>query len=164
MGKTKSMKFYKITQLIDYPVGLNTHRNNQVIKEMANKLQEVYPNCNFNFWCRGSSGAIIAGVLCYLIPTKTHINHIKKQGEESHSKQVHNVIEPNTINIIVDDLVASGKTVKEILVAMSLYYIKPDAVCFTGSLYDLFPEIDTYFCQYITINCGNTIINSDCEF
>lgn len=144
-------------------MGLNTHRNNQVIKEMADKLQEVYPNSNFNFWCRGSSGAIIAGVLSYLISTKTHINHIKKQGEESHSKQVHNVIEPNTVNVIVDDLVASGNTVREILSAMSLYYIKPDALCISGSLCELFDGIDTYFCQYIT-NVGDKIITEDCEF
>lgn len=149
------MNFYKISNYIEYPVGLNMTKNLVAINEMATRLTEVYPGKDFTLWCRGSSGSIIAGILSYLLRGNIIINHVKKEGEYSHSSSVSTLQEPNTrIHVIVDDLIASGYTIESILDKMTNLCIKPDALCITGEYRHNFP-IETIFALCIHYKGNN---------
>lgn len=148
------MNFYKISNYIEYPVGLNMTKNLVAIKEMATRLTEVYPNKDFTLWCRGSSGSIIAGILSYLLEGYTIINHIKKEQEYSHSNSLSSLKDINRVHVIVDDLIASGTTISSILDKMTWLNINPDALCITGEYRRDFP-IETIFALSICYKGNN---------
>jgi adenine/guanine phosphoribosyltransferase-like PRPP-binding protein len=135
--------FYKIIGHIEYPVGAHMTDNKPIIEDMASSIAKVFPDKDYVLWCRGSSGAIIAGILSYLLPNKTSINHIKKEGEYSHSNMV--LVDNSLTNIIVDDLIASGTTIDAILEKMIRSNISPDALCVSGEIPRLFGNIENYF-------------------
>ena len=87
--------------------------------------------------CRGSSGAIIAGIIANSIPN-CKIIHIKKEGESSHDASteysLENILENNYKNIIVDDLIDSGFTMKVITDYMKKYIGEIDIICVTGEV------------------------------
>src|SRR3990167_5573243 len=88
---------------IDYPVGITIQNNLPVIKKMVTALKKIteYKDKNFNFVCRGSSGAIIAAIFATKFP-RSYISHIKKAGEHSHDfNSFHR--KWDYINVIVDD-------------------------------------------------------------
>jgi len=158
------MQFYRINNVIDYPVGINISKNLVAITEMANKLREVYPNSKLCLWCMGSSGAIIAGIISSMILDCT-ISHVKKEGENSHSSGIH-MVKDDRINIIVDDFVDSGRTIKTIIYKMERYNIPVEALCVTGYLYrtKLFPEIKTYFALTIKYFDDGVDLTTDSKF
>jgi len=96
-----------------YPVGLNMSSNITTIEQYCNIIQREYSNKPIMLHCMGSSGAIIAGIIAYK-KDNVIINHIKKDGENSHNSRVQTFIDMYN-NIIVDDIVASGSTVRDIL-------------------------------------------------
>ena len=48
---------------IEYPVGNYITTNLQIIKDMSYYILQLYGHRNICLWCRGSSGAIIAGII-----------------------------------------------------------------------------------------------------
>ena len=115
---------------IKYPVGyyiedaINFVNNvTQVIMEMAKKKQ--FPLKDIDIWVRGSSGAILGGLLCQRLLAIGYENlsviHIKKDGEESHTEDI--FVTNGKYNIIIDDFVASGETMNEI-VKLAGKYVK----------------------------------------
>jgi len=98
-----------------YPVGDNIHQWQTIAKEYARIIQE---NNTLNkpvvLFCTGSSGAIIASLISVEINVLS-IQHIKKDGEQSH----HNVnkynLNPYEYNVIVDDFIVTGTSIKRIL-------------------------------------------------
>lgn len=111
-----------------YPVGAHIKRNMDTINDMADCIYlvmaehyELKDITNIVLFCRGSSGAIIAGIvstkLAELCPDQyITIWHIKKEGEGSHAnKFIDNAYFYKSITIIVDDFIATGNTIKSIL-------------------------------------------------
>jgi hypothetical protein len=106
---------------INYPVGYHIQNainfvNNvtQVIMEMAKKKQ--FPLKNIDIWVRGSSGAILGGLLCQRLLAIGYENlsviHIKKDGEESHTENIWKT--GSKYHIVIDDFTASGETMDRI--------------------------------------------------
>ena len=133
---------------IQYPVGLYMKHNLPIINEMAKVIKQNYrTEEKIALWCRGSSGAIIAAILSTKIPNAV-INHVKKDGEESHSNRV-------TIHckyhIIVDDFISTGATIKAIHAKIKSYdsSINVDCIVVSGAVSssDVENYCDTLICQ-----------------
>tara|TARA_R100000656_G_scaffold69140_1_gene52097 strand:- start:738 stop:1298 length:561 start_codon:yes stop_codon:yes gene_type:complete len=107
-----------------YPVGCHMESDLKQIKLLAEGLYDHCEATSLNLWCRGSSGAIIAGITASeLISRGLHvkISHIKKPNESSHSSVPEFWKGPETVYVIIDDIVSSGNTVMEICRALSRY-------------------------------------------
>lgn len=98
---------------------------------------KAFKDKTVNLICRGSSGAIIAGIFSISIPNKNKIIHIKKRGEASHSESawLGGAME---INLIVDDFMCSGETLNAIYEALQSANrdknIKIDCLCLSGKV------------------------------
>ena len=103
----------KTLKLIEYPVGTFISYNTPIIKNMANYIKRKFPEETISLWCRGSSGAIIAGIISSNLKRKVFIRYISKNNEKRHDKNNYNY--KTDINIIVDDFICSGKTIDEII-------------------------------------------------
>ncbi len=60
-------------------------------------------------WCRGSSGAILAGMFALKCGYECRICHIKKEKEGSHNGNTQPYVNEG-INIVIDDFVSFGHT------------------------------------------------------
>ena len=107
---------------IRYPVGSHIMNAISFINKALLIIEEkiVFKNTNILIWCRGSSGAILAGLLASkligLYPTiYTRIVHVKKTGENAHDADIKHVPFNSTYtNIIIDDFSYSGETIMSI--------------------------------------------------
>jgi len=109
------LKKEELKNPIGYPVGSEPQNLLRAIDVYAGVILEVVkPGEIVNLFCRGSSGAIIAGMLSIKLANvlTIYIKHVKKDGENSHSMGM--FFKPNHINIIVDDFVSSGQTIDAI--------------------------------------------------
>lgn len=98
---------------ISYPVGAHIAANKKGINDLKRIMKEtIGTKKHITLWCRGSSGAIIAGIISLGFP-KSVINHVKKSGESSHSRG-HYIIKDHTTNIIIDDFSNTGETLNDI--------------------------------------------------
>jgi adenine/guanine phosphoribosyltransferase-like PRPP-binding protein len=101
---------------VGYPMGIHVQKNLLMINKLIKELKLMYPTQKLNIWCRGSSGAIIAAIISSKIKDCA-IYHIKKEQEHAHQNSYW--IRKDGTNIIVDDLISSGQTIKAILKAFS---------------------------------------------
>lgn len=98
-----------------YPVGLNMQYVTYYLENAAHLFKEYYPETSqsINLICRGSSGAILAGIFYMFIPEyNVEIHHVKKPKEKSHSHDI-DLLE-NGLNVIIDDFICTGETVNAI--------------------------------------------------
>ena len=114
------MKLYELKNYrpLTYPVGKDIKSLNIFINSVIDKIieEELLSNVQeITVWCRGSSGAMLASLFSVKLIEKRNvdikINHIKKPREYAH----HSNLSENTFstyNIVIDDLVASGSTLK----------------------------------------------------
>ena len=79
---------------------------------MAEKIIELNIQSRIVLCCMGSSGALIAGIVCSIIPN-TIVYHIKKEGENAHSSNYFSFDFEDYL-IIIDDFVSSGDTLRKI--------------------------------------------------
>lgn len=104
------------TRQFDYPVGQFITENLPIIEEYCNKLQQLidksFQDKNIVLCCKGSSGAIIAGIIASKVKI-SKIVHVKKDGETSHGGTSY-YLNSWDIAVIVDDFVCSGNTVNSI--------------------------------------------------
>lgn len=122
---------------VNYPVSSFIQYNLPIIYDMVEKLKnELDPTKDVILWGRGSSGAIIAGIMATRIE-KAKISHVKKNGEDSHSNSVSTTPtdRKNTINVIVDDFMASGATLNSIYEQMKSHKIKVHGLCISGTVW-----------------------------
>lgn len=135
---------------IDYPVGENMSSNKHKIYEMINSFMQIdeFKDKYVNIICQGSSGAIIATMFSISIRNLNKIIHIKKNGENSHSSAPFLEKGSNCINIIVDDFICSGETIKTIY---DHFNVPIDCLCVSGHFRHLtfFPKY--YICNYTTV-------------
>lgn len=119
------MKVYTDLNLVGpgYPVGYNILALSKTIISYVNFMKLKFShlkegNNRIVFWCRGSSGAILAGLVAHHLNLDgfdiARIHHIKKEGEESHIN-AHHPFSKNDFNIVIDDFIASGETIYSIL-------------------------------------------------
>lgn len=133
----------KDQKAINYPVGYYIQDATcfignavKVIMEMVQKKQ--FPYQDIDIWVRGSSGAILGGLLTQRLLTIGFTNisviHIKKEGEDSHTE---NVFRTNgKYNIIIDDFIASGETMNEIAKVAGKYVKKIDLLIVSRITFD----------------------------
>lgn len=101
---------------IGYPIGDDLIYNIKIIIKMAKQIRALKEN-SIILCCRGSSGAVIAGIIAReLIDLKVKIWHFKKKGESSHNSgygfSFFNLKQPYLI--IVDDFSSTGETLNKI--------------------------------------------------
>ncbi len=104
-----------------YPVGYNitndTKYINLVKPVLLKLLKESFPHKSnkIDIWVKGSSGAILGGMLATHLPEdRVTIKHIKKSGESSHHNNLSLYGFNERVNIIIDDFIESGKTINSI--------------------------------------------------
>ena len=147
MTKTKTMKHIKLNNNIQYPVGMNMQYNLPIIQNMADLIKKKYKKKDIILWTRGSSGAIIGGIIASIIPIKA-INYVRKPGEISHSKKIYNT-NKNVIHIIVDDFIDTGDTITSIW-EEARKTNKVQALCVTGNVIEKFAnKFNIVFTGYI---------------
>ena len=129
--------------IINYPVGYYIQdavffvdKVIKVLMEMAEKKE--LPLGNIDIWVRGSSGAILGGLLTQRLLTIGFTNisviHIKKEGEDSHTE---NVFRTNgKYNVIIDDFIASGETMNEIAKVAGKYVKEIDLLIVSRISFD----------------------------
>lgn len=126
------MKLHRYSKLdsMEYPVGSHMSYNIPIIKKMVSIIKRKYNDKPINLFCQGSSGAIVAAVICLYV-SGCRIIHIKKDGENSHSLSCP---QSNSYNIIVDDFVVSGVTIQRIIKdATKIHYTREfDALIVSG--------------------------------
>lgn len=156
------MKTYKtIRGCMAYPIGNYLTHNMMYIEDMVDwiliLLQEFYSDeTHITLVGRGSSGAILAGIIAPKILSQTdytvNIYIMKKHGENSHYKLPPENIS-NSVIIVIDDFISSGETMS--LIQLHLDNIltnnkQIDIVCVSG---DITPSALYLFnCEYLI--CG----------
>jgi len=134
---------------IKYPVGyyiqdaINFINNvTEVIMQMAIKRQ--FPLKDIDIWVRGSSGAILGGLLCQKLIAIGYENlsviHIKKEGEDSHTNRVWKT--GSKYHIVIDDFVASGETMDKIAEEAGKYIKYVDLLIVSKMAVDIDDDLD----------------------
>ena len=104
----------KKLRTMDYPVGPNIKINLPIINNMYRYIKEKFPEGTITIWCRGSSGAIIAGIISSKLKGRARVAYISKPNEKRHD-----LVSPYKYsvgyNIIVDDFICTGKTIDDII-------------------------------------------------
>jgi orotate phosphoribosyltransferase-like protein len=120
--------------MLSYPVGAYITANKPRIIKMAEAFCDIeeFKDKEINLICRGSSGAIIATIFSIILPNVTNIIHIKKEGESAHDNGLY--MNGEKVNVIVDDIIATGATLNAIYnkVSNRLENKPIDCVCITG--------------------------------
>lgn len=158
--KTKyQTKFHKLKSRtkIPYPVGARMTQTMEKVKDMADKLKKIFPadslplNGNgknnkplLTFCVRGSSGAILAGLITpFLSDYEVSINYVKKFNEKTHGSGSVKMFLPDGYPwIIIDDFIESGETVNNIYAAMQVSRsdAKVDCLIVSGEVHQ--PDLD----------------------
>ena len=99
---------------MNYPIGPNLKVNLPIINNMYRYIKEKFPEGTITIWCRGSSGAIIAGIISSKLKGRARVAYISKPNEKRHD-----LVSPYKYsagyNIIVDDFICTGKTIDDII-------------------------------------------------
>lgn len=121
---------------ISYPVGNNMKTTLEIVADMASKIKKLYSIQPLNLFVRGSSGAILSGlIVSFLKRYDCRIIHIKKENEYSHGGTSFSLINPTAPNIILDDFISSGETVNSIYLALQKYnHTNIDVLCVSGTV------------------------------
>jgi adenine/guanine phosphoribosyltransferase-like PRPP-binding protein len=122
------MKKITIPLCRSYPVGENIQSYLPTIRGMIKAIKALDKK-DIKLCCRGSSGAIISGIIAAEIP-ECEIIHVKKDGETSHTYNSEYTILPSDYIIYVDDFVSSGSTMLAINRALNTHRV--DCVCIGG--------------------------------
>jgi phosphoribosylpyrophosphate synthetase len=144
-----------------YPIGANMENVMEYSKVFAELVKRyVSLNTRINFLVRGSSGAILGGIVSsLLIDHECIISHIKKDGEISHN--FGNLFPKDCYNIIIDDFISTGSTVREI-------YSRFKAECHIASKVNMLVvsgyvsscHIDTFVEELDIIICGKDNVST----
>lgn len=124
---------------IGHPFGLDAVNNVKYIRKLAALYSTIDdPAKPLHIFCRGSSGAIVAGLFVAELG-RGKIFHVKKPGENSHYSGNFSYmdIKKGDLIIIVDDFISLGNTINSIY--DYIHRLEPKlrihAVCVTGNDY-----------------------------
>lgn len=117
-----SIKILELNPYIEYPIYRDTLTAIDLIEclidELINQLEESIKEVNcIRLFCRGSSGAYIAGLVSYML-YKDHLLNVevfysRKENENAHSKSLDGY-KPKIvgdIDVFIDDRIESGDTI-----------------------------------------------------
>ena len=104
----------KKLRTMDYPVGPNIRVNLPIINNMYRYIKEKFPEGIITIWCRGSSRAIIAGIISSKLKGRARVAYVSKPNEKRHDKLSAHMYSTG-YNIIVDDFVCTGETINKII-------------------------------------------------
>jgi len=96
-----------------YPVGRNILNDIKCADALINAFLFIreFEGRKINLLCTGSSGAIIATMFALRLRDRVQICYVYKDGESSHNDEGTEVTpDKSSINVIVDDFIASGAT------------------------------------------------------
>lgn len=123
-----------------YPVGSDIQAAKEMVKEWICIFNTLgySTDIKINLWCRGSSGAILAALFASMSSYNCIICHVKKEGEISHSDtpSMYSSSRYTIINVVIDDFISSGATIREIVKNISFYELIPptlDVLIATGA-------------------------------
>lgn len=153
-------KHLLVSNKIAYPVGSYIMDNLHTIKSMADAIylvvNEYYYDCEkIELVCKGSSGAIIAGIVCNILTEKynktVNIYHIKKEGENSHSGSSFPSSYRKGIVVVIDDFISSGSTILSIVEKLHEYGISDiEILCVSDNIPNTFDDEFTHgICTYL---------------
>src|SRR6478609_10319945 len=99
-----------------YPIGSNMDGAIKLINAYLEAFEQLSypPDSKLNLWCRGSSGAILAGMFALKCKYECKICHVKKEKESSHNGN-YQPYNSEGINIVIDDFVSYGHTITKIV-------------------------------------------------
>lgn len=99
-----------------YPVGSKIYQDQKTANAMSTAIKTVFKDKKVVLISRGSSGAILAAMIAAQNGDVVKILHIRKESERSHySNEDDAFVETeNTVYIIVDDFIHTGKTISSI--------------------------------------------------
>lgn len=124
---------------VSYPVGDTINRNRASINRMGENialmLKKIYStDKEINLVCTGSSGAIIAALVSDKIKNLNKIIHVPKNNETMHRTLQDSIRSEDLdmINILVDDVIESGETIRCMLKEFEDFNIRINGICVTG--------------------------------
>jgi orotate phosphoribosyltransferase-like protein len=146
-----------ILEDIRYPIGRNMHNSMIIIEQMAEEIDKISPK-RINLICMGSSGAIMAGIISGILKHKIiNIYHVKKDGERSHQSE-DLYINKASFNVIIDDFISTGNTIREICKKTKLNRF--NCLCVSGEV----NAINIDFVSFDYVICKNyNLMYSDYE-
>ena len=108
-----------------YPIGDHITSNLPVINSMATAIMDLI-HSEYNdrdtilLICRGSSGAIIAGIVANILLINfakiVRVIHIKKENEHAHATHIdYELFTSTCVNIVIDDFISTGTTIQSIV-------------------------------------------------
>lgn len=169
---------YRIARDMSYPVGRDMDNVLEKVKVFAEYIKKLVPEeKNICFLVRGSSGAIIAGILASLLERPCRISHFKKEGEDSHS--FGNPINIEDYHIITDDFISSGHTVSNIylnfLKSCNYEKTKIDMLVVSASVCSMYQKINFLdkvdnivcgrlskeFSEHLRLSSSNNVVEND---
>lgn len=123
---------------LKYPIGAEIKINSALIKRMYRALKPYLLKDKLNnFWCTGSSGNIIASYCCLRALREGYPARISSlNGKSIHRSNPYPKLA--SINIVVDDFVCTGKTIREITDSILHKKGELDILCVTGELHTRF--------------------------
>jgi hypothetical protein len=161
-SKTKFITDSRLEIEMKYPIGKNMPNLIFYCDVMAQLIREHAPinDRRLHFLCRGSSGAILAGIVASRLPhNNVYITHFKKPGEYSHAGEF--MCEGDDYFIVIDDFMASGTTLNTICEKMlNVAYQFPDMLIVSGNVNSSFK----YHKEIETIICGSYYIEPVAEY
>jgi len=153
---------YPVTQSIAYEPtrSIINHFNDAILTIFEESDKE-----NLYIYCTGSSGSFLSAILSVAFyqrfdnkgkDYKITINHIKKDGEKAHktSLNVTTYEAAEAFNVIVDDFIASGRTIENIMNGIDRHFTSSSS----GPMIDLLAI--TGFVSYGSIDIFNDRIYS----
>ncbi len=133
---SKPIMVHTKAEVTSYPFGRYIENNIEEINKVIKGFQTIkkFKGKRINLLCQGSSGAIVATMFALQIPNSV-ILHIKKDGEDSHSSNgFPSDVFKDTINVIVDDFIATGSTVNRIYSKVKHNDITIHALCVSSNV------------------------------
>lgn len=93
-----------------YPIGENIVYNMATIIKLGEFLKDIESDKRIILIGRGSSGAIIGGIICSIVKERRiSFIHIKKDGELSHSNARDIWVDNDDLTVFVDDFLATDR-------------------------------------------------------
>lgn len=130
------MYIYKVPMpSTSYPVGNNLVAARQYMQSAAYKFKKLLnnPKTNIDIYCNGSSGAILSTIFAGEITdeVKCYIRYIRNvdEGERGHFPNYHHSYYNNTLIVIIDDFMSSGRTLNRIYHALPQQFKEEGVFC-----------------------------------
>jgi hypothetical protein len=110
------MKVHKMNPMYDlsYPVGNNMEKAKKWVRSAARKFRRIamFKGKPIQLICRGSSGSVLGTLFISMLPGyEITIYYVRKHSESAHGISQW---QENSYNVVIDDLISTGDTLRAI--------------------------------------------------